>query len=336
MTKKIVFRVLGIVLLSCLVTLNARGADEDEWIGKRVMVVKPNVNFQVSKTMVGPAPIGMVLDVTEVNGKWLKFKGKRGWIQIENVILQSKAVEHFSNLIRANPGSEAYNQRGVAWVAQQEYDKAIADFDEAIRRDSKNISAFNDRGNAYRKLGKLSEALADFNKVVASGIRHPAVYLNRGFVLHDKGDYDAALADFNLSLKVDAKFAPAWEAGGSARQAKGEYDWAISNFNKAIEADDTFALAYNNLAWILATCPDDQIRDAEKAFQHGTKACELTGFQNAEFLDTLAAAHAEAGQFEQAVQHAKQAVELAKTDKKGEIAERLKHYEENKPFREGV
>lgn len=222
----------------------------------------------------------------------------------------------------------------MALATLGQYKNAVADFDAVIQRDSKNVAAYNDRGNALRKLGESKRAIADFSKVIDSNVRHPAVYTNRGLAWHDRGDDDRALADYNAAIQIDAKFAPAWEAGGSARLAKGDVAKAVVNFKQAIELDPKFDRAHNNLAWILATNPDEQLRDGEQAVEHALQACERKEFQDAGYLDTLAAAYAEAGQFDEAVKRAKEAIALAADSDKEGIEARLRLYQAGHPFRE--
>lgn len=92
---------------------------------------------------------------------------------------------------------------------------------------------------------------------------------------------------------------------------------------------------HNNLAWILATCPDSQLRNGELALYHAKIACEKTGYREWEYLDTLAVAYAEAGNFEDAIVWAEKASALTEDiNAKGRIEERLKLYRTNKAFHE--
>jgi hypothetical protein len=90
-----------------------------------------------------------------------------------------------------------------------------------------------------------------------------------------------------------------------------------------------------NRAWLWATCPDARYRDGKRAVESATRACELSEWKDAVFIDSLAAANAEAGDFEAAVKWQSKANELypAAEDKKQE-EERLKLYREKKPYRE--
>jgi len=97
-------------------------------------------------------------------------------------------------------------------------------------------------------------------------------------------------------------------------------------------------LAHNNLAWLLATCPDASLRDGSRAVELARKAEQLAGSSHPEIFDTLAAAYAEAGQFSEAMETAKKALQLASAQHNSAMADavraRLKLYEANSPYRE--
>jgi tetratricopeptide (TPR) repeat protein len=325
-----------VLLLGLAMTASAFAQAHQEansWIGKRVMVISPNASFQAQAREAIPAPLGTDLQVTMVNGPWLWFKNGRGWLNEKDVAPYEQAIDVLTARLTANPTSEAFRHRGVVYVTRGEFEQASMDFSEAIRRGSDNVTAFNDRGNAYRKLGKLDLAAADFDELIRRNVRHPALYTNRGLVRHDQGQFDRALQDFSAAVNLDAKFAPAWEAAGATREAMGDFSRAIQNYRRAIDADPNFDRAHNNLAWILATHPDEKLRDGNAAVQHATKACQLTESQDPDYLDTLAAALAEMGQFDEAVMRAAEAVEKSPAEQKPEIENRRQLYESKKPFR---
>jgi Flp pilus assembly protein TadD len=94
----------------------------------------------------------------------------------------------------------------------------------------------------------------------------------------------------------------------------------------------------NNLAWVLATCPDDSVRNGMQAIHFAERACHLTGFKQSEMVNTLAAAYAEAGRFPDATATARTAIELANAAGDAKAAASmhrlLAQYQEGKPWRE--
>ena len=100
----------------------------------------------------------------------------------------------------------------------------------------------------------------------------------------------------------------------------------------AIDPDDAATL--NFLAWLRATCPQDDVRDGAQALRDATRACELTDYALAGYLDTLAAAHAELGRFDEAVRWQEKAIKLVAPDHRGEYEERLAPYQSHKPYRD--
>ena len=83
------------------------------------------------------------------------------------------------------------------------------------------------------------------------------------------------------------------------------------------------ARLHNQLAWLLATCPADDVRNGKDALTHATRACELTDWTDATALDTLAAAHAECADFAASIRHAERALALAAPPVAAEIERRL-------------
>src|SRR6185295_19613766 len=111
---------------------------------------------------------------------------------------------------------------------------------------------------------------------------------------------------------------------GNARYLLKDYEKALTDFTEAIRLDPNDPVAYNSRAVLRASCPDEKYRDGTKAIADATKACELTDWKDAETLDTLAAAHAEAGDFEIAIEISQQAIDLADDDAKPDLESRLK------------
>jgi len=110
----------------------------------------------------------------------------------------------------------------------------------------------------------------------------------------------------------------------------------VADLEAAVRIDPRFVAAMADLARLLATCSDDKLRDGKRAVELAAKANDLSGGKDPAVLDALAAAHAESGDFAQAVEYQKKALAAPEFDKdQGTKArERLKSYEQKKPWRE--
>jgi len=102
---------------------------------------------------------------------------------------------------------------------------------------------------------------------------------------------------------------------------------------KAVGLGQTEPAVRNSLAWLYATSPDPDVRNGKKALQLAIKICEEDGYTNPAFLDSLAAAYAEAGDFEHAIQYQTRALQLISTPNKG-FRLRLESYRKGRPWRE--
>src|SRR5206468_9938056 len=117
--------------------------------------------------------------------------------------------------------------------------------------------------------------------------------------------------------------------------ALGQYSNAVDILRQAILLDPKDEGSYNQLAWIKAACPDASIRNGGDAISAATKACELTQWNNWRYIDTLAAAHAEAGDFKRAIEFQEQALctgDPTESEQKT-MRERLSLYKQSHPWR---
>jgi Flp pilus assembly protein TadD len=116
---------------------------------------------------------------------------------------------------------------------------------------------------------------------------------------------------------------------------QGEVDQAIAHLQKAVEISPNDLGAINDLAWLLATCPREDLRDGARAVELAERACQATGHKVPELMDTLAAAYAEAGRFSQAVATAEKSLSLIQPDQESvaeRIRQRLERYQAGKPY----
>lgn len=281
------------------------------------------------------------------------------------------AIKDFTAVLQLVPDSAPdYYNRGLAYKHKENYDRAIKDFTEAIRLEPSDPDARYHRGSSYRANKDYDRALRDLNEAVRLGPKDPENYNERGNLYLDQEEYESALQDYAEAIRLSPDEAVYHRNRGLTRQRLKEYDRAIAAYSEAIRLDPEYADAYvdrayvhelrkdfaaaikdyeagariapkdgrmfNGWAWLLAVSPSAALRDGNKAVELATKACELFKWNTSGEIDTLAAAYAEAGDFDKAVEYQKKA--LAKLQPGNDVLEkgyraRLALYEMKKPYR---
>jgi len=147
----------------------------------------------------------------------------------------NRAIEDFNEAIKLDPNySQAYDNRGFAYNFKHEYDRAIADHSEAIRLNPKDAVGYNDRGFAYSFKGDYSHAIEDFNYAINLKPDF-ALYNNRGAARNALGDYNRAIEDFTEAIRLNPVYKRAYYNRGIAFKATGDYPHALNDFKKACD-----------------------------------------------------------------------------------------------------
>jgi tetratricopeptide (TPR) repeat protein len=202
-----------------------------------------------------------------------------------------------------------------------------------------SAEAYNNRSLARHTLGDYAGAAADFTESLRLEPDSHVVYCNRGRTHKFAGDHDRARADYDAAIRLNRDYPPAYYNRALLHVARKDYGAALADYRRAVRIDPEYSTAFNNLAWIRATCPDPAYRDGRRAVKAARRACRFSGGLEAGFLDTLAAAYAEAGDFERAVKWQRRVV--ARRDAAGEAERaadaraRLALYEQGRPYRTG-
>jgi serine/threonine-protein kinase len=250
----------------------------------------------------------------------------------------------------------------IAWYLWKRGDcpGALVAADRAIDNNPNYFSGYFSRGLALRETKDLSGAAAALRRAADLDPSNPGPFWYLGDVLRRQGD-GAAAADADrkaadrLSVIVrDSMDQPGALAGlqraverdpghdldryklGQFLQQQGRSAEAERAYLGVIKVQPACVLAYDSLARLLATCSDDKVRDGKRAVEYATKACELSGWKDPLCVDTLAAAYAETGHFEEAVRYQTRALEdsTSKDDLRTAARQRLELYREKKRFRD--
>ena len=245
------------------------------------------------------------------------------------------AIEDYTRLIRLNPVStEAYLARAQAYDMEKVYGLAMLDCRTVLLINPELPAAYQEQGEIYHDEGDFTNAIADYDTLLQLAPDDKSGYYLRAMTYNDMGDSSNAVSDLNTYLKFNPDDSEAYNYRGSCRSDLGDYAGALSDCQRAIALDPESMWGYNNLAWLMAVCPDARYRNGKKALEYAKKACALGGWQDPSCVDTLAAAYAEAGDFRDAVKWEKRAMKNIPSEHLAECHKALHCYEQGLPYRE--
>jgi len=344
------------------------GGQSDPRIGTRVLVTKAGAELRTPKETVWRAYLGDVFTVTLTNGEWLWIQEKGGWLWEREVVPFDTAIEDISKRLTTAPTAENYHLQGIALLAHDKYDRAIQAFTASLRRQPRNAGALNNRGKAHYLKKSYPAAASDFSEalkldpksVLALNNRalvhiatenygqalrdlqaalliipeYPEALNNRGVVHQKQKKLDRAIADFTAAIKIDPRYVDALGNRAFTYRLKGEYDKAVRDLEAAIQLSPDTYQASNDLAWLLATAKDKQIRNGQRALELAKSACAISQYKQWNTLDTLGVAYAENEQFDDAATWLTTALELAPPSEKSRIQNHLELVSAGRPVRE--
>jgi tetratricopeptide (TPR) repeat protein len=243
------------------------------------------------------------------------------------------AIQDFQVAISMDPNcSLAIHNRGVTFAQRNQFAAALRDFNRVIELNPGLAVAYRNRAELLAALGRMEEAVADYNQAISSLPEDPSLLCARAHAYQRVGDFSYATADVNRAIKLAPHDPELITQRGSLAAEQGKFEEARNDFRDAIAADATRADAYRSLAWLQATCSDPRYRDAQQALAHAEKAAKLSPEDDYLILDTLAAANACSGNFNNAIDLEEKALAAAPRDLSTPLEERLALYQRNKAF----
>ena len=165
------------------------------------------------------------------------------------------------------------------------------------------------------------------------GVRTYWELLERGVTLTNQGEFSEALTSFDEAICLEALNPFGFSERTELWKKQGQIEKAIQDYGMALRLPPADPAIYSARAWILATSFHAELRNGKQAVADATKACELTKWTDSVFLDSLAAAYAEAGDFEQAIKWQETALRES-TIGRADRESRLKLFLAGKPYHE--
>jgi tetratricopeptide (TPR) repeat protein len=235
--------------------------------------------------------------------------------------------------------AEAWTNLGTVHAIQGDNRKAMRCYDEALKLDGKNPECHNNVGQVLTREGKYETALRAFDQALKLNPRYAEASNNKGNALAYAGRLAEAAVAYRDAIDEQPEVARYRFNLASVLTQRGETDQAQRQYRQAMRLDDQWPERAAKEAWKLATSAEAKRRDGATALRLARQACEAVPSPSASYLDTLAAAYAETGDFDQAQFEARRAMEVAKTNGEEQLAQdierRFELYRDKEPYREG-
>jgi protein O-mannosyl-transferase len=222
------------------------------------------------------------------------------------------AIFHYREAIRIEPKyAEAHNNLGNIYQKQGMPDEAIAEYRTALRLRPDNATDWFNLATALQANGKSDDAISAYQQAIRLDPKMIAANWNLASLLLSLNREDEGLNYIRKVMALNPPDANTWDEAGTLMALHHRYAEAIDAYRKTIELQPDAVASQNRLAWLLATCPDNSVRNGAGAVDLATRTNNALGSKNPFALQTLAAAYAETGDFAQALTTSQQALALA-------------------------
>jgi len=154
-----------------------------------------------------------------------------------------RALSDFQEAVRLAPQSAvAFRMRAAGYRLKDDHARAIADYDEAIRLAPDDPDAWFGRGMIYRSKGDIPRAIADWDEAIRLNPKHASAIYGRGFAYQATGEYDRAIADYDAVIRLGSEHFPhVFSYRGNAWFSKKEYDRALADYEVVLTIDPKYA-----------------------------------------------------------------------------------------------
>lgn len=252
-----------------------------------------------------------------------------------------EAIAHYQKVLEVSPDNEdIHNNLGVALRGRGKNEEAEVHFRKALELRPGFADAQYNLGSVLNRKGHLDEAVSHFRKAIAASPGYARAHNDLGAVLQTQGNLTEAGEHYRKALEIRPDYAEAHYNLGDILAREGNPRDAMAHWREAARLRPDNAIFLSRAARVLATTPDDTIRNGVEAVDLAQRAAAMAGGQVPEVLDVLAAAYAEAGRFPEAVETAGQAITLSESQNKSALSaalrSRLELYRAGSAFRDTV
>ncbi|HET6884134.1 MAG TPA: tetratricopeptide repeat protein [Pirellulales bacterium] len=224
--------------------------------------------------------------------------------------------------------------KAQALALDDKADEAVSDANRAVEMKPESDDVLRIWAMVTEKAGKTADAIDSLRKQVEANPDDAVAWLQLGLLYAAEKEMPKAIDAFSAAIKIDRDREFAYEMRANSYLNRGMRKNAIADYQKALKLDQDNSGVLNNLAWLLATAPEDELRDGEAALTLATQASEITNYKQAHILSTLASAYAEMGDFEKAREWSQKSIDIADDSLKGQLRKELASYEKKQPWRE--
>jgi tetratricopeptide (TPR) repeat protein len=251
----------------------------------------------------------------------------------------NEAIAQFREAARVNPKDAlGHYNLGYSLFAAGEVQNALEEYRIATQLNPNLVPAWHNLARILAQEGKVDDAIACYLKVVQLEPTDLSAHQGLGALLLSQGRNEEAGREFSAVVQISPDDSAAHYQLALALSGQGKTKEAAEHYRRGLKSFEDIPVGLNNLAWILATYPDPQVRDGLESVGLAEKACKLTDYKQPIFVGTLAAAYAEAGRFADALAAAEKARALAETAHSEELVAKnmklMELYRAGKPFRD--
>jgi tetratricopeptide (TPR) repeat protein len=252
-----------------------------------------------------------------------------------------EAVQHFTAALQSEPQlTDARLGLAGALAGAGAYKQAEEQYEILLAAEPNSAFLHDELGRLYKRQGKLSEAVECHARALELSPDFHEAWNNKGVALEGLGQIARAVVCYRRAVELDPEQLVYRLNLAYALGEEGQQSAASSQYDAALRLNPHWPQSVLAEAWTLATHPEPRRRNGMQALRSARIACQATSYQSPQALDVLAAAHAEAGQFEQAVSWQRKVLTLLPdniaSSAKTALQVRLQLYERRQPYRDTV